>query len=218
MLFKDTIFEPSSPSRHSAELANILKDSSVDYPVLFLYTDGGPDHRITYLSVKLTLIALFRYLDLDYLCACRTAPYHSFRNPAERIMSVLNLGLQSVGLARELVAGEEVEQEVSHCNSMSQVRELATKKPFIKEALIDSMAPVKVTLTDITHRLELKGEKFVVRSAAIQGDIAEVWGKLNEIDPAFTLSPNDKITHQKLTPNSYFVICEALLSSKALFL
>ena len=114
---------------------------------------------------------------------------------------MLNLGLQSVGLARELVAREEVEREVSHCNSMSQVRELATKKPFIKEALIDSMAPVKVTLTDITQRLELKGEKFVVHSAAVQGDIAEVWGKLNEIDPAFTLSPNDKITHQKLTPN-----------------
>ena len=57
---------------------------------------------------------------------------------------------------------------------MSQVRELATKKPFIKEALIDSMAPVKVTLTNITQRLELKGEKFVVRSAALQGDIAEV--------------------------------------------
>ena len=49
------------------------------------------------------------------------------------------------------------------------------------------MAPVKVTLADITQRLELKGEKIVVHSAAVQGDIAEVWGKLNEIDPAFTL-------------------------------
>ena len=174
MLFKDAIFEPLLPSRHSAEVANILKDSSVDYPVLFLYTDGGPDHRITYLSVKLTLISLFRYLDLDYLCVCRTAPYHSFRNPAERIMSVLNLGLQSIGLVRELVDRDEVEQQVSRCN-MSQVRELASKKPFIKEALIDSMAPVKVTLTDIAQRLELKGEKFVVRSAALPYDIVEVW-------------------------------------------
>ena len=149
--------------------------------MLFLYTDGGPDHRLTYLSVKLTLISLFRYLDLDYLCAGRTAPYHSFRNPAERIMSVLNLGLQSVGLARELVARDEVEQEVSRCNSMSQVRELASKKPFIKDALTESLAPVKVTLSDITQRLELKGEKFVVRSAALPCDIAEVWGKLNKL-------------------------------------
>ena len=116
-------------------------------------------------------------------------------------MSVLNLGLQSVGFARELVPREEVEQEVSRCNNMSQVRELASKKPFIREALIDSMAPVKITLIDITQRLELKGEKFVLRSAAFQDDIAEVWSKLNEIDPAFTLSPNAKITHQKPTPN-----------------
>ena len=84
-------------------------------------------------------------------------------------MSVLNLGLQSVGFARELVPREEVEQEVSRCN-MSQVRELASKKPFIREALIDSMAPVKITLIDITQRLELKGEKFVLRSAAFQDD------------------------------------------------
>ena len=50
VLFKDTIFEPSSPSRHSAEVANIfMKDSSVDYPVLFLYADGGPDHRVAYI-------------------------------------------------------------------------------------------------------------------------------------------------------------------------
>ena len=35
----------------------------------------------------------------------------------------------------------------------------------------------------------------MVRSAAFQDDIAEVWGKLNEVDPAFTLSPNEKIMH-----------------------
>lgn len=29
---------------------------------------------------------------MDYLCAARTAPYHSYRNPVERIMSILNLG------------------------------------------------------------------------------------------------------------------------------
>lgn len=30
-------------------------------------------------------------VDLDYLCACRAAPYNSWRNPVERIMSVVNL-------------------------------------------------------------------------------------------------------------------------------
>lgn len=92
--------------------------------MIFLYTDGGPDHRLTYTSVKLTMVALFRKLDLDYLC---TAPHHSYRNPAERVMSVLNLGLQSVGLARRRLDKDEEEEQVLKCGSVSQVRELGKK-------------------------------------------------------------------------------------------
>ena len=98
MLYKDAAFEPSSLIRHAAELVSVLRSKSLTHPVLFLYSDGGPNHRVTYTSVKLALIALLE-LNLDYLIAERTASYHSFRNPAERVMSVLNLGLQSVGLA-----------------------------------------------------------------------------------------------------------------------
>ena len=146
VLCKDTTFEPSSPSRHGTEIISILGEKAIDYPVLFLYTDGGPDHQLTYASVKLTLISVFRKLDLDYLCASRTAPHHSFRNPAERVMSILNLGMQSVGLARRQL-DEEVEAELQRCSSMSQIRELALKKPSIKESLLDSVSPVKVTLS-----------------------------------------------------------------------
>ena len=66
-------FEPSSPLRHITEFYNAC-NYPPDKSVLFLYFDGGPDHRLTYLSVKLSLIALFLKLDLDFLCACRTAP------------------------------------------------------------------------------------------------------------------------------------------------
>ena len=62
-----------------------------------MYTDGGPDHRLTYVSVQIALIALFLELDLDFLCAVRTPPHNSWKNPAERIM---NLALQGVGIAR----------------------------------------------------------------------------------------------------------------------
>ncbi len=97
---KDTVFEPSSPLRHACELYT-LKSISFTKHVLFLYTDGGPDHRLTYISVQISLICLFLKLDLDYLCAGRTAPYHSWRNPVERIMAIINLGLQCVALARK---------------------------------------------------------------------------------------------------------------------
>lgn len=69
-------------------------------PILLLYTDGGPDHRLTYLSVQLSMIALFLQLDLDVLIAGRTAPNHSWANPVERIMSIVNIGLQCVGMMR----------------------------------------------------------------------------------------------------------------------
>ena len=73
---KDAVFEPSSPNCHMAELYKLVDDK----PILFLYCDGGPDHRLTYVSVQLSLIALFLKLDLDYLCVCRTAPFHSWKS------------------------------------------------------------------------------------------------------------------------------------------
>ena len=56
---KDAIFEHSTPQRHACELYSILQSRSFSKPVLFVYSDGGPDHRLTYMSVKLSLICLF---------------------------------------------------------------------------------------------------------------------------------------------------------------
>ena len=100
--FKEGVFEPSSPHRHMTELYQMVKD--IDKPVMFIYSDEGPDHRLTYLSVQLSIIALYLKLDLDFICAARTAPCHSWRNPAERVMSIVNLGLQCVGLMRQKMA------------------------------------------------------------------------------------------------------------------
>ena len=46
----------------------ILQKKAADHPVHFLYSDGEPDHRLTFASVNLSLITLFRVLDLDYMC------------------------------------------------------------------------------------------------------------------------------------------------------
>jgi len=40
--------------------------------------------------------------DFDLLIAARTAPQQSWTNPVERIMSILNLGLQGVAIVREI--------------------------------------------------------------------------------------------------------------------
>lgn len=105
---KDAVFQASSPFRHAAELSDILKKVHLP-PVLALYTDGGPDHRCNYITVIYTMVYLFIKHDLDSLILARNAPGHSWRNPAERIMSVLNLGLQAVGVMR---AESSMEDEI----------------------------------------------------------------------------------------------------------
>ena len=79
---KDAVFESSLPIRHATELCNLLSSTfGAIPPALLLYRDGGPDHRLTYVSVQLSLIAIFLNFDLDFLCAGRTAPCHSWCNP-----------------------------------------------------------------------------------------------------------------------------------------
>lgn len=41
---KDAALEPSSPARHMTELLSIIEARAITQPVLFLYSDGGPDH------------------------------------------------------------------------------------------------------------------------------------------------------------------------------
>ena len=167
-------------------------------PIMFLYTDGGPDHRLTYLSVQLSLISLFLKLDLNFLCACRTAPFHSWRNPVEQVMSILNLGFQSIGLMRKQVE-EELESTISKCKNMKQLREAADKEPALVDAVLDSMSPVKIIISDVVRHLNLKGKSTEVFSAASGPEIKEVWNSLHSTDG--TLNVGDK--HQKASLTSH---------------
>ena len=163
-----------SPMRHGAELNSWLTRQIGDKSIMFLYTDGGPDHRLTYVSTQLSLIALFLNLNLDLLCAARTAPNQSWRNPVERIMSVVNLGLQSIGLMRKEM-NTDAEKALRNCNSLKQDR--STGEQYKKEITESIMQPIDL-LSDIMQRLELKGKHFEVRSACSDGDIPSKNGKL----------------------------------------
>ena len=163
---KEAVFEPSNALRHATELHNVLVREIGTRSVLFLYTDGGPDHRTTYVSTQLSLIALFLNLNLDYLCAARTAPHHSWRNPVERMMSILNLGFQSIGLMREKM-DDEAEAALKNCNNISLLRKAG--EPF-KEDILKSL------LSDVVSRLELKQKKFRLYESSSNEDI-QAFGK-----------------------------------------
>ncbi len=63
------MFEPSNALRHATDQLNgILNTTLTNKSVLFLYADGGPDHRTTFVPTQLALIALF--LNLNWLSLC----------------------------------------------------------------------------------------------------------------------------------------------------
>lgn len=82
---------------------NIFKYCSKEaaLPVLIFYIDAGPKHQTTFLSIKIALICLQKYLDLDQVLAVPTPPDYSYHNPAEKINCLLNIGLYGTGCMRQ---------------------------------------------------------------------------------------------------------------------
>ena len=79
-------------------------------------------------------------------------------------MATLNLGLQCVGLMREKM-DDNFESEASKCKSLKELCEATKRRPGFQDA-IDSVSHVKVLLTQIFERLQLKGKNFTVFNAA----------------------------------------------------
>ncbi|CAL4071120.1 unnamed protein product, partial [Meganyctiphanes norvegica] len=80
-------------------------------------------------------------------------------NPAERIMSILNIGLQNYALER--VKGDaDVENDIKKCNSMASIRQLAEKKEDLREKWPGLIQPVQNTLSERFSRLALKDKPF----------------------------------------------------------
>lgn len=192
---KGNCFEASSPLRHITELIQILEREGRNKEILCLYTDGGPDHRCTYYSVKLALLCLFLKGDKDMLIAVRTPPYNSWKDPAERIMSILNIGLQSVGLARNTLEDKNLEKNLAKCSNMSEIRQLAEKEPSVKNGLKQALQPVKDLLEDVFSKLSLKDEPFQIFQAASDKEMESIWKELMVIDASVK---RDETTQVKL--------------------
>ncbi|RIA89164.1 hypothetical protein C1645_825249 [Glomus cerebriforme] len=88
------------------------------------------------------------------------------KNPVERIMSILNLRLQCVGLMHQEME-TELEEIMSKCNSMSDIRKAAKKVPNLKE-----------------------DKNFKTFNAASELDIDILWNSILQIDS--TLTKEDK--------------------------
>jgi hypothetical protein len=102
-----------------------MKQMFSDVVAFIMYTDGGLDLSCKHKSAWFGISALFLELGLDTLVVMRTAPTQNLGNHAERVMPVLNLGLQGVALAREVLPDDEMETAFKRCNGMSGARKAA---------------------------------------------------------------------------------------------
>ena len=145
---KENAFQPSFCLRHFVEYSTI---ESSEKAIECHYHDGGPDHNVRHVRNKLSNIAYSLRRDLDMLITVRTPPSHSWKNPVERCMSILNLGLQSVGIMREET--ENYEQLLKSANSLTAIRKLAEEDPAVEEEVIASVQPMIEMLEKIFTRL-----------------------------------------------------------------
>lgn len=196
---KDKLFQPSSAVRHTTEITSILRSVismdgiSLTTPILFLYSDGGPDHRSTYWSVQLAYILLFISLDLDLLVTARTAPSHSYYNPAERCMSILNLALQNVSLERCAMLDDQ-EFRVKSRSTMKARRDIALRQGDMKDALIQSVEPVISNVKARFGRLKYQEEGVRIHDAAKDEEIDAICSLIDlfrDVDKPEPVTLND---------------------------
>lgn len=96
-------------------------------------------------------------------------------------MSTLNLGLQCVGLMRK-EGSETFEREASNCNAMKDLRKAADRCLDFKGEALDSVEPVKVLLTQVFERLQLKEKNIKCSPPAASEDIVDLWNNLQLIE------------------------------------
>ena len=190
---KEHAFEPSSPLRHATELHQVVENDP--NPILALYTDGGPDHRTNLLSVQTALICLFLQEDRDMVVAVRTPPYNSWKDPAERVMCVLNIAAQSVGLMR---TSTDIEGVLVNCSGLKKLRALNEENPGlqVKEKVLESVQPCKDLLADRFRRVTFSKNPLQTFTPATQDSMDNLWNRMQNIDPTLTRSDTTRVVVQ----------------------
>ena len=186
---KDKVTQPSSALRHAAELTDLIAthfgaDGHISAkPIAIVVSDGGPDHRVTFGSVKVSSLTLFRTLNLDMLICVRTCPYQSWQNLAEPIMSTLNLALQNVSLARTSMT-HQCEQPVKNCNSLSDIRKMIQKHPDLCGALRDSMSAPLINVGTRFGSMKVKENPVRLGVPASESNMNDQFQHARFIDPS----------------------------------
>ena len=130
--------------------------------------------------------------------AVRTPPYASWKDPAECIMSILNIGLQAVGLMHSEIPhsdNNDIESGLKKRKSMKDICAYAEKDGDVGSEVIESVKGVKDLLRSVFSKLSLKGKPFEIFEAASDIEIDDLFSEMIEVDS--TLGKDD-ISAQKV--------------------
>ena len=87
------------------------------------------------IATKSAFLCIVIILDLAAIVAFRNAPYFSWINPVERVMIILNLGLQHCEYARKFCTGE-MEKKLKSLKTMKSLLEESDKDGNVKKEWI----------------------------------------------------------------------------------
>ncbi|XP_073720261.1 uncharacterized protein [Misgurnus anguillicaudatus] len=184
IVVQDSVFQKSTAYRNAAATVRLAQEDPSGWkPIHVKYSDGGTEHRTLLVKVQLSLIAIFKMLKLDMLIACRAAPGQSWQNPVERVMAILNIGLQNCALEREKAA-EDMENLLKRCSSMAEIRKAGEKNPELGKAWSTLVGPVLDTVAGRYSRLKLKGEPITIIDAVTDAEEDSVMQVISTLFPA----------------------------------
>ena len=187
VVIKDSIFQPSSSSRHATELFQMFQSKpDLRKPVKILTNDGGSDHTIRHERNIAAMLALFLWLpETLFLINFQMAAYRSAYHPVEKLNCILNLAWNGVSLSRGLFEDPVLEKAFGQCNSMADVRIKAERHPGIQKALQKSLEPSIKILEDRAKQASLKENSFETFMPASEDEIKQFLNILLEIDDEF---------------------------------
>ena len=139
------------------------------------------------MSVKIAVIALQKSLNSDMIIALRIAPGHSFKNPAERVNFILNLGLYGIGvMCKNMYHLPEFEKKLGQCGNLTDVRKLLDQDREVNIKLLkESCDPTITFIKDIFSRLKLK-ENYLQPCDVVEHDVVSEMFDGIQLDPSLT--------------------------------
>ena len=126
------------------------------------------------------------------IVAVRTPPYNSWKDPAERVMSILNLGAQAVGLMRE---NTDIENLLGNCSGLKALRKLHDENLGldVKSKILQSVEPCKSLLQNVFRRLTYSSIPLETYQPASEDEIEGLWGEMQKIDNSLLRTDTQRI-------------------------